>query len=117
MEPEINEQSNPERRLVNNNRNSIRGLALQSALQITDESIQYVLSKFIYNAIKLSICMYILKNHQDPLEKPLLLFVKMIIAVEIVLCVGYIIKALGILLSITSSIRIASRVVENISLL
>ena len=112
-----NEESSQDVQLVNTNRNTVRTLAFQSALHMTDMSFQYLLLKILYNLGKILACLIIVNNHKEPLERPLFLFIYLIIGVDVCVVIGYILKIIQIFVSIHLSVRVAFGLMRSLSIM
>jgi hypothetical protein len=85
--PEVEE----DRPLIDNQTNAFRTSVIQTIFRITDDSKYYLYIKVIYAVLKIAAIISVISfvhSSTDKLDKPLIVFVSLILGVEIVFLIG-----------------------------
>lgn len=97
-----------------NSRNTIRSLAFQSALRISDESLHSALFKTVYGVLKIVICVIVMNRNSTATEKPIKRFINMLIVSETMLVIRYMFRIMNVL---TESVTRIALIIDTLSFL
>ena len=100
-----------------NSRNTIRTLAIESAMRMPDESVTYLGVKGIYNIVKILVCYRILNHQIEELEKPLKTFVMLLIIVDSMILFRYLVRLVGFCTEFSDFVKTLMKLVESASIM
>ena len=90
-------------------RNTVRSLAMESAMRMPEDSSAIQVFKGLYNLVKILVCSIILHQQSRPLEKPLDIFVLLIIIVSLIALFNVIVKLISFRTEISNFMKVLTK--------